>query len=605
MPVAPLRRAAAAAAVLLIGAACTDEFVADPEAGLRASIEMTGLPVSAAALIGDSITLRVSVAELTTGRSVVPADIDWTLEPAGAAEIRSEAGDSIVLRLLAIGPLGITATLDDPSFDTASVSETITVKLAGITLSAASADTLRSLGDGVVVQARGLDAGGASIRVDGWSWRAGEAATIEGSGDSIRAVAAANGRAWIVATHPYCPAPCADSIAVNVNQLVSQVTLTPSSAMMTWINDTIHMTATPRDANGNTAPGTIAWSSSASGVASVAPSGVVMATGTGTATIIAQTGAFADTAEVIVDQVVATVTLPLSETNMSVGDTLRLAATARDSGGTTVTGLPTMWTTTDSTVVSVTEGGMMTARARGTATVRATIAGLVAPLDITVAAWALAFDGDDHVSVAGSSTLTLDSTFTLEAWVRPRSGAASAALLAIWDGAKTGSSYGLYLQGLVPTVLLRSATANTAISLGAPSGVPQNQWHHIAFVYDRGTGTLYVDGDSVAAATGLTVPNPVVAPLRLGADAQATPAHLTGDLDEVRIWGTARSAAQIAASMGVRLAPAENPGLRAYWPLLEGEGNPVDVVSGLVGVLGGGLGAAATPVWTTDASPAP
>lgn len=601
----PLRRAAAVAAVLLLGAACADDFVADPEAGLRASVEAVAWPAEPI-LVGDSVTLRVVIEDRATGLTVAPTDIVWSVTPSGAAEVRSEAGDSAVVRILGLGSIQVRASLNDPAFDTASVSDTIEGRLGGITISVAASDTMRSVGDSVLVQARGLDVDGAPIRVGGWSWSVvGTAATVAGSGDSIHAVAAGNGDAQIVATHPLCVGECSRSVGVSVRQRAVGLAVTPASARLTSINDTIHLAGTLLDARDNPVSGAVAWSSSAGGVANVGATGIVTAAGNGSAMIVGQAGAFADTAEVTVEQVVATVTLPLTETNMSVGDTLRLAATARDSGGTTVTGLSTTWTTTDSAVVSVSADGRMSAKARGTATVRATIAGITAGLDILVAAWALAFDGDDHVQVAATSVLTLDSTFTLEAWVRPRSGAASAALLATWDGAKTGSSYGLYLQGLVPTVLLRPATANTVMSLAAPSGISQNAWHHIAFVYDRGTGTMYVDGDSVASATGLTLPNPVVVPLRLGADAQATPAHLTGDLDEVRIWGTARSAAEIAAAMSVRLTPAGNPGLRAYWPLLEGEGNAVDVVSGLVGVLGGAAGAAATPVWTTDASPVP
>ena len=220
---------------------------------------------------------------------------------------------------------------------------------------------------------------------------------------------------------------------------------------------------------------------------------------------------------------------------------------------------------------------------------------------------------DTAVSFPGTSTgyaytTTQDNppdVFTLEAWVRPRAGMPSAAVMAVWDGSNSGSSYGLYLQGLVPTVFIRAPTGNTTATVAAPAGVSQNAWHHVAFAYDRGNAVLYVDGDSVAQATGLPLPKATTVPLRLGADGVATPAFLTGDLDEVRIWGSARSAAEIAAALNVRLGPADRAGMRAYWPLAEGIGNTVDVVAGLVGELGGAVGESARPAWITDASPVP
>lgn len=72
---------------------------------------------------------------------------------------------------------------------------------------------------------------------------------------------------------------------------------------------------------------------------------------------------------------VASVTLSPSAAELTLGDTLRLVATARDSAGSVLTGRPVVWASSHVEVVTVSATGLLTALSAGTSTVTATVAG--------------------------------------------------------------------------------------------------------------------------------------------------------------------------------------------------------------------------------------
>ena len=115
------------------------------------------------------------------------------------------------------------------------------------------------------------------------------------------------------------------------------------------------------------------------------------------------------------------------------------------------------------------------------------------------------------------------------------------------------------------------------------STVVTEGWHHAALVRSGTTISLYLDGVFETNATDYVNATPSgasTAPFLIG------PAFY-GSLAEVRLWNVARTAAEIAAAKGKRLAGTE-PGLLGYWPLDDGGASvaPVNKVTGV----------AATPV---------
>lgn len=96
-------------------------------------------------------------------------------------------------------------------------------------------------------------------------------------------------------------------------------------------------------------------------------------------------------------------------------------------------------------------------------------------------------------------------------------------------------------------------------------------WHHVAFTFNSSNqlGTLYLDGTSVASATfGGNMTGSGKA--RLCASTWATDGPFSGQVDEVRIWNTTRTAAEISDNKNnLTLSPATS-GLVAYYHFDQG-----------------------------------
>ena len=88
-----------------------------------------------------------------------------------------------------------------------------------------------------------------------------------------------------------------------------------------------------------------------------------------------------------------------------------------------------------------------------------------------------------------------------------------------------------------------------------PRRWPANTWTYLAVTYDRTTVRLYVNGTQVAqpAATGAIATS--TNPLPIGSDA-IYGQYFTGLIDDVRVYNTALTAAQIQTDMTTPVAAA-------------------------------------------------
>ena len=115
------------------------------------------------------------------------------------------------------------------------------------------------------------------------------------------------------------------------------------------------------------------------------------------------------------------------------------------------------------------------------------------------------------------------------------------------------------------SVFIRTVTGTAPINLSnSASAVLDNTWHHIAWVDNKGTATLYVDGAVDSSLYNYTVPAPEMLPLnltRVGASARsANITYFNGAVDEVAIWERALSQAEVqqVRTNGIpELVPAE------------------------------------------------
>jgi hypothetical protein len=206
--------------------------------------------------------------------------------------------------------------------------------------------------------------------------------------------------------------------------------------------------------------------------------------------------------------------------------------------------------------------------------------------------YALDFDGSND-KVATTYTLQNTSTLTFEGWILPRativnriltnyagSGAAIGGDIIIdtYDAsANNGKALRIYATG----------PGNVVSVYSVPNVLTLHTWNHFAVTFDNGVVKMYVNGIQVGSSTMNFTSIPTAsAPFYMGEDRGGTAAEfLNGQLDEVRIWNTARTASELAENKNICLAGTET-GLDAYYNFDDGMGTETtDLVSSNNGTL--------------------
>jgi RHS repeat-associated protein len=165
---------------------------------------------------------------------------------------------------------------------------------------------------------------------------------------------------------------------------------------------------------------------------------------------------------------------------------------------------------------------------------------------------ALAFDGiGDGVALPQSDALTFTSSVTIEAWVRPLTGAGTARQIvqlpgAGGDGLRLTESGRPHFRAMFP-----SGRANVS----GPTPLAADTWTHVATTYDGTMLRMYVNGAEVAT-------QPVTGELSgtsqmLIGRTRLTGAPFVGSIDEVRVYRRALTAEEIASDMNTPIGTQE------------------------------------------------
>jgi uncharacterized protein YjdB len=179
------------------------------------------------------------------------------------------------------------------------------------------------------------------------------------------------------------------SAAVSVKQKdISSVRVTPTTNSV-YPNATVQLTASAYDDAGRPmaiAPNAAKWSSSNAAAATVGETGLVTGKARGSAVITARIGSKAATATVnVLDEPVSAVGVTLDATTLEVGQTTQASATLTDAAGATLSGRTIAWQSSNPAISTVNASGVVTAIARGTATINAIADGKVGSAGLTVA----------------------------------------------------------------------------------------------------------------------------------------------------------------------------------------------------------------------------
>ena len=182
------------------------------------------------------------------------------------------------------------------------------------------------------------------------------------------------------------------------------------------------------------------------------------------------------------------------------------------------------------------------------------------------------FDGNHTLGTAGTLNLTAWTNLTVEFFMRTTS---TSTMAAIEHTANFGTFPGAFFvdvndgfRGRVIGGNCTVAGSKYNLDTTGTNAVGENQWHHVAVVYNKAkTGAdrsmLYFDGvaqgtfNSLADSTAVTLRN---ATLFIGSR-NNTSLKYTGEMDDIRITGAALQPGQF-----LKAPSTELPRVIAYWP---------------------------------------
>ena len=148
---------------------------------------------------------------------------------------------------------------------------------------------------------------------------------------------------------------------------VDSVAVTPAPASVA-VGITLQLTATLKDANGNTLTGrTVTWGTSDATLATVDANGLVTGKSVGGPVVITATseGKSGTSSLTVTPAPVASVDVTPTPASVIVGTTLQLTATPKDAAGNALTGRTVTWGTSNATLATVDANGLVTGNAAG------------------------------------------------------------------------------------------------------------------------------------------------------------------------------------------------------------------------------------------------
>ncbi len=170
------------------------------------------------------------------------------------------------------------------------------------------------------------------------------------------------------------------SATVTVMQEAGRIEITPSSATLESVGETVQLKAEVYDTGSTIIPGAVVvWSSSHPTVATVDANGIVTAVSSGTTQITATSGGESTyrPVYVVLPQPAARIELNISQATLtSIGQSLKLDALVYDIDGMAIPDAPVSWTSSHPAVATVDSTGLVSAVSNGTTLITATSGGV-------------------------------------------------------------------------------------------------------------------------------------------------------------------------------------------------------------------------------------
>ena len=194
---------------------------------------------------------------------------------------------------------------------------------------------------------------------------------------------------------------------------------------------------------------------------------------------------------------------------------------------------------------------------------------------------ALDFDGIDDGVFVSDAVLNNTTEGTIEAWVNLDALNAEPIFAKQHDGVNTYAAFniGTYSgPGGTPVVgtpgVLYFHAANGTGFIAGSTPLTTGNWHHVAVSFNSTSASLYIDGSLDATTAGnFSIPNDLACTYTAISTWYGD--YLDGRVDEVRIWGVAKSQSEIASNLYTCLIGNE-ANLNAYYKFEDGTGGVLD-----------------------------
>ncbi|WP_345481944.1 PKD domain-containing protein [Amnibacterium soli] len=261
--------------------------------------------------------------------------------------------------------------------------------------------------------------------------------------------------------------------------------------------------------------------------------------------------------------------LSITDTGLTPGSTATYTVTATDSDGNTATSAPVS-TVVSGTSIGGTAGAYSRAvladapadywrfdeRSGSTVYDRSASSDLTAGAGVTLgAAGAITGDTDTAASFSGAAgafaatatQIDAPNTFSLESWFKTTS--TSGGKIMGFGSANTGdsSSYDRHVYMDSSGRVLFGVYPNASQTIQSAAGYNDGKWHQVAATLSSAGMQLFIDGKSVAKRADVTQGQSYRGYWRVGGDNSWSGApYFTGTIDDVSVYGTALSDAQVA-----------------------------------------------------------
>lgn len=253
------------------------------------------------------------------------------------------------------------------------------------------------------------------------------------------------------------------------------------------VGDSASATATAYDASGSVIPVPMSWRSLNKSIIEVGPSGKFYALRVGSASIEARAvkdGVRGKSSIIGItikatggSSTVASVSVSVAETSLSIGQSTQATAIAKDASGKALSGRTFDFSSSNTSIATVSSSGLVTAKAPGTATVTASTNGKSGSVAVNVQGGPAPKVASVSVAV-GSSNLVIGQTTTAVATVKDAGGVVLSGQAIVWASSSAAVA-SIAPSGQITAIAPGSATltgtvggisGSAKVTVGTPSG---------------------------------------------------------------------------------------------------------------------------------------